>query len=108
MVTISLLRFEPVDLACAHQLCDQCYDSRPDGRLLEPALDLCDYVTPALRVAGLVGRAGKAELLIGLEGVSSRPVPRGLLVELQPDATSLSLASEAQYIRSEIGYLVPA
>lgn len=25
----------------------------------------------------------------------------------QPDATRLSLASEAQYIRSEIGYLVP-
>ena len=98
--------YQPAMYATAKaQTCDRCGKVQMHNEAHAPAWRgrTLRQVLARMRHDGCGGRAGRAELLTGIEGVSSRPVPR----PPSRDATRLSLASEAQYIRSEIGYLVP-
>ena len=57
--------------------CDRCGKDRMLNEAHMKRSDaLIRDIIARMRHDGCGGRAGKAELLIGLEGVSSRPVPR--------------------------------
>jgi hypothetical protein len=58
-------------------VCDRCGKERLSSEtyLVHGEMPICDIVA-RMRHDGCGGRAGKVELLTGIEGVSSRPVRR--------------------------------